>query len=74
MEKNKKLLVSIGLGIVLLICVLLFLSFCSKQPDQNPTSNNNGSTPTNTPTNTNTPASSEFKVVNKPALVAMSLS
>lgn len=69
MDKNKKLLVSIGLGIVLLICVLLFLSFCSKQPDQNPTSNNNGSTPTNTPTNNNTPASSEFKVVNKPALV-----
>lgn len=70
MEKNrKKLQITIGLGIILLVCVLLFISFCSKQPDQNPTSNNNGSTPTNTPTNTNTPASSEFKVVNKPVLV-----
>lgn len=73
-KNNKKMVLTIILGIVVLICILLFLSFCSKQPDSNPNSNTNTNieTPasTNTNTNTNTPTSSEFKGVNKPALVA----
>ena len=68
-KNNKKMLLTFELGILVIMCILLFLSSCSKQPNPNSTPNNNPSTPTNTPANSNTSTSFEFMGVNKPALV-----
>lgn len=71
MKKNNKWIMTIILGVLVIICILLFLSFCSKQPDSNKNSNSNtnNNNNNNNNTNSNTSISKEFKGVNKPLLV-----